>query len=299
MKKHLILQKTSKSEKFTDPRTGRPSPLPVRERGFHSQNLLSQISTVRDNAANAEHLLPFQNGYYVEMKSEPTYSLNLKSIEADGRELVSVKMVDNTEVATIFLDESGLTKLESKIESYQKEDNPKSGKAKNKPLVESISEISLASIQSIWTDDIAFPQENEPIRWEAWLRVGENEEARNQIIDLFRVASSKEQIQISSKEIRFPESTVVLVQATARQISKILYPLNILSELRKAVDTADFFLGLDRDEEQSWVDDAVNRIEPPADDAPAVCLLDTGVNYEHPLLKDLSLPKFCQKKYIR
>lgn len=286
MKKHLILRNNSQTEKFT-PQGGGPNfALPERNRNLHSQNLLLQISAIRENAPDTEHLLPFQNGYYAEIKSEPTFPLNLKSIEADGRELVSVKTIEDREIATIFLDERALAKLEIKVEKYQTEDTP-SGKAKNKPLVESISEINLASIRSLWTDEPIFPSENETIRWEVWLRAGENEEERNQIIEMLRIKSREGQLQTSSKEIRFPEASVVLVQATARQISQILYPLNIISELRKAVDTSDFFLGLGRDEEQDWVDDAINRIEPPAADAPAVCLLDTGVNYEHPLLRNV------------
>ena len=285
MKKHLILRNNSETEKFTNPQGGGSKfMLPERDRNIHSQNLLLQISGIRENANNPENILPFQNGYYAEIKGEPNFALNLKSIEADGRELVSVKTVDNTEIATIFLNETALAKLETKVGKYQNEDT-NSGKAKNKQLVESISKINLASVRSLWTNETTFPNENETVRWEVWLRSGENEDERNQIINLFQESTHEAQLQTSSKEICFPETTIVLVEATASQISQILYPLNILSELRKAVDTADFFLGLERDEEQAWVDDAVNRIEPPAENAPAVCLLDTGVNYEHPLLK--------------
>lgn len=286
MKKHLILRNNSETEKFTNPQGGGGGKfvLPERDRNLHSKNLLLQISEIRENVNNPENILPFQNGYYAEIKGEPNFALNLKSIETDGREIVSVKTIENTEIATVFLNETALAKLETKVGKYQNEDTNR-GKAKNKQLVESISEISLASIRSLWTDETTFPDDNETVRWEAWLRSGENEDERNQIINLFQESTHEAQLQTSSKEIHFPEATVVLVQATAKQISQILYPLNILSELRKAVDTADFFLGLGRDEEQAWVDDAVNRIEPPAEDAPAVCLLDTGVNYEHPLLK--------------
>jgi Subtilase family len=293
MKKHLFLKNSSKAERFTNPQEGGPKfVLPDRDRSLHSQNLLLQISAIRENAPEAEHLLPFQNGHYAEIKSEPKFPLNLKSIEADGRELVAVKTVDNTEIATVFLNATKLTKLEEKIKKYQtedsvrlKKDGTESRNAKNKTLVESISEINLASIRSLWTDNISFPNENELIRWEVWLRVGENDAERERILEFFRNAAESARIQTSSKEIRFPESTVVLVQATATQISQILYPLNILSELRKVVDTADFFIGLGRDDEREWSHDAVKRIQPPSNEAPAVCLLDTGVNYEHPLLK--------------
>lgn len=292
MKKHLILQKTSKSETFT--RDGR-NPFftpPDRDRNLHSQNLLQQISTIRDNAPNTEHLESFQNGYYVEFKSEPNYSLNLKSIETGGIELVSVKTVGNTEIATVFLNNNSLSKFETKVEKYRKEDNPQSGKPLNKPLVESISEIKITTeLHSLWTDNAPFPTQDEVIRWEVWLMIGDNENKREEIINKFREAAQEFDLKISSKEIRFPESTVFLVIATAKQIHQFIYPLIIISELRKAADPTDFFIGLERNEEREWSDDTINRIQPPNEDAPAVCLLDTGVNYEHPLLKMAMNPK--------
>jgi hypothetical protein len=132
MKKHLILRNNSETEKFTNPQGGGSGfDLPPRNRTIHSQNLLNQILEIRENVANVEQLLPFQNGYYAEIKGEPNFSLNLKSIEADGRELVSVKTVEDTQIATVFLNESALSKLEAKVGKYQNEET-KSGKAKNK-----------------------------------------------------------------------------------------------------------------------------------------------------------------------
>lgn len=292
MKKHLILQKTSKSETFT--RDARSNfTLPIRDRNLHSQNLLHQILVIKANTPNTEHLEPFQNGYYVEFKSEPDYSLNLKSIETGGIELVSVKTIENTEIATVFLNDKSLSKLENKVGKYQKENNVrklKDGteilKPKHQDLVESVSEVAITTeLLSLWTDNIPFPEQDEVIRWEVWLRIGDNDNEREAIINKFRETAQEIEFKTSSKEIRFPESTVFLVQATAKQIHQNLYPLNIISELRKAVDTADFFIGLERNAEREWSDDAINRIQIPANDAPAVCLLDTGVNYEHPLLK--------------
>ncbi len=290
MKDHLILKNTSKSEKFVRPGGGDSFNLPERDRDSHSESLLAQISDIKKSIKIPEHLIPFESGFYAEFNSETGYHLNLKSIETDGREIVTYNTADDVESATVFLNESGLAKLENKIENYKTKVTPKKGEPQNKPLVESISKINLASVRSLWTDNIPFPGNDEIIRWEVWLRIGKNEENRKEIIHLFRTAASEAELLTSSKEILFPENTVVLVKATARQISQIFYPINILSELRKAVDTAEFFLDLDREEEKEWVDNAVDRIEPPSEDAPAVCLLDTGVNYEHPLLRESMNP---------
>ncbi len=263
--------------------------LPERDRDQHSQNLLNQIAKIKETVAQNEQ----SNGYYVEFKSKTDFPLNLKSIETGGIKLVSVKTVDNTEIATVFITEKSLSKLESKVEKYKEEDNvttkrdgTKSVKPKHQDLVESVSGISITTtLFSLWTDNIPFPNEDELIRWEIWLSVGENDEERNEILNKFREVARESQIQTSSKEIKFPESTVVLVQTTARQIRQSFYPLDFPFELRKAVDTADFFMGLEREDEREWSNDTVNRIQSPSNNAPAVCLLDTGVNYEHPLLK--------------
>lgn len=299
MKKHLIVENSSKPEKFENPQKPQIKIIfPERERNFHSQYLLNQISEIKKKVANTEHLQPFQNGFYADVKSEPNHPLNLKSLETNSSELVSVKIVDNSEIATVFFDERKISQLTDKIEKYKNEDSVRlkkdgteSRKAKNQALVESVSEIALSPLNSLWTDSINFPNTDILMSWEVWLRVGNNNDNRDEIIDKFREVTEKFQIPTSSKEIRFPESTVFLVQTTARQISEILFPLNIIGELRKGIDTAEFFLNLDKEYEQEWIDDVAKRIQSPSKDAPAICLLDTGVNYEHPLLKEAMNPK--------
>lgn len=291
MRKHLILQNTSETEKFTNPQGGggRLS-LPERDLESHGHHLLRQLSVAKTILEKQGTIKPFQNGIYLEMSSEEGFPLKLESIESEqsGRELVSVRVEGEKDSqitkATIFIQAEKFAAFESRVEKYLSE-TTRTGKPKNKDLVESISEINLASVRSLWTDSNPFPNENEVIKWEAWLRIGENEEDREKIINTFYEASRTARVQTGSKEIRFPESTVVLVQATARQLSQIFYPRNILSELRRTAEPSDFFLSLGREDEKAWVDDAVNRIQLPEQDAPAVCLLDTGVNYEHPLLR--------------
>ena len=42
---------------------------------------------------------------------------------------------------------------------------------------------------------------------------------------------------------------------------------------------------MDRQDQKAWADDLLKRTTPPPEGAPAVCLLDTGLNEGHPLLK--------------
>lgn len=86
------------------------------------------------------------------------------------------------------------------------------------------------------------------------------------------------------RETPFPESTVVLVRASANQLNRHIFSLNVLSELRRAKELADFFTGMSRNEQADWVLDLNARLRPSDSTSPVVCLLDTGVNNNHPLL---------------
>ncbi len=52
-----------------------------------------------------------------------------------------------------------------------------------------------------------------------------------------------------------------------------------------AGDTPGMFMVMDGAEQRLWTDDLARRIAPPPADAPAVCLLDSGTTYRHPLIQ--------------
>lgn len=60
--------------------------------------------------------------------------------------------------------------------------------------------------------------------------------------------------------------------------------LNCVAELRKAKDTAEFFSEMRPAEQEEWVQAALENLVPPPIQAPAVCVLDTGINRQHPLI---------------
>src|SRR5699024_7900111 len=58
-------------------------------------------------------------------------------------------------------------------------------------------------------------------------------------------------------------------------------------------ETAKFFLDQEPHEEREWTDELLSRRTLALDDAPAVCILDTGITQNHHLLKDLTDSKDC------
>jgi hypothetical protein len=66
--------------------------------------------------------------------------------------------------------------------------------------------------------------------------------------------------------------------------------LNVIAELRLAKDVPTPFMAMTTVEQADWAADLKHRTTLPPSDAPAVCILDTGVNRGHPLLESATAP---------
>lgn len=76
-----------------------------------------------------------------------------------------------------------------------------------------------------------------------------------------------------------------LWQPSANDLSSALDIIDDMAELRAVPINADFFTQLTQVEAGEWVADLARRTIVAAGDAPAACLLDTGVDRGHPLLE--------------
>lgn len=185
--------------------------------------------------------------------------------------------------ATVYVPSGKLGHFEKKIDEYLTRSTLK-GNPKNKPLVESIAEIRLAVLEGFWTDDPAlFPPAGTAIWWEIWLR-GEGDE----LLASFRAYARKLELAVGDPHLRFPDRLVVLGCGTREQMTGSIELLDVIAELRLAKDVPTSFVRMNSIEQKDWAGELRDRITGPSPDAPAVCVIDTGVNAGHPLL-DLAL----------
>lgn len=181
----------------------------------------------------------------------------------------------------------------NKVEQYLTETvfdkKTKAHLPKNLNLISNIESIKLATIKAFWNEPsyIPFPNENDVEWWEVWFR--KKTEHDSQKIKIFNQLKFIE-AQVSELELLFPEHYIRLVKGSARQLSQSLLLLDTLSELRKPKETADFFVNLDVVEKEDAVSELKDRIDNKTNkQSMAICLLDTGVQNQHPLLKDFAL----------
>jgi hypothetical protein len=287
---HILIANTARTEPYTSPSSGgKTFQLPQRQRLTHGQKLQRQFDQLREEAQGviAEQKafgIDAGNGIYIQFESEPEFELKFESLEAirSGIELLAVQQIDNKTYATVFVPEGKLDILAKKIADYLEKDTKK-GQPRNKDLVESISEIQQAALEALWTDEreVLPAEDQQEIWWEVWLRAGNDPQG---MIDFFIEHISHLGCTVSPEVIRFPDRNVVAVHGTKAQMSRSITLLNSIAELRKAKETADFFIAIDAPEQRAWIEDLQDRTIDPPEDCPAVCILDTGVNNEHPLL---------------
>lgn len=131
-----------------------------------------------------------------------------------------------------------------------------------------------------------FPADDQSIWWEVWLRRDDGHE-----VDRFEQFAGEAQIQIGTRRLAFDDRIVCLALATPSQLSVSLDVLNDLAELRRAKAGSAFFVGESPAEQAAWAQDLLARLTPPDPDAPAVCVLDTGVTQAHPLIAPALAPE--------
>jgi len=293
---HLLIKDTATTSRYTRPPrsiTGGLN-LPRRNRTAHANRLIREIERAQRQEANIIQEqkvfgIDAGNGIYLSFESEPSFDLKFESLEfqRSGIELCAIKQVGDKTIATLFVPEGKLAHFLRKITKYRDEDttprtSDKLPKAKNKDLIESISAIKLAALRELWTDDIElFPQDDTPIWWEVWLRQSDQIAYEG----FLREHAPHLGMSVSEESIHFLDRTVLLVHGTKGQMTRSINLLGSIAEVRRAKETADFFTGMDRTQQIDWINSAVARLAPPPDNPPSVCLLDTGVNEQHPLLR--------------
>lgn len=287
---HIILDDYAGTEEYIYPGGGgSEKPLPERDRASHAQRLLANLEEVRNEARERREIakavaLPAKRGVNVVFESEPGFDLELKSLEdrRQGIQLVAVREPPETgdvTLATLYVPDGKLGAFETKIRKYALEDT-KTGKPWHQKLVEKISQIRLAQLRSFWTDlPELLPESQETIWWEVWLRTADEAAWHS-----FRETVERLEIVVGEQTLTFPSTRVLLAYGTLEQLSISVEVVDAVAELRRAKEVPSFFMSIPRSEQREWVDDLLDRIEPPAPDAPRICVLDTGVNAGHPLL---------------
>lgn len=299
---HFYLQNKGDRQSYTAHQAGGGggSGPPQRDRAQHANSLTQALTQV---VQQAENILANRDaavaggtpGFYMEFVLPAGQADIVDKLEnRRGRFPIEVVNVhpprDGQVTATVFVPERQRNYYLGKVTDYRNPERDvvreraledgaveETRKPRNQLLVASIETARLAVARSFYTDQPdLFPDPGQNAWWEVWLRKGTR--------PTFTHAAQALNFQIRDQSLAFAEREVVVALATPEQLGRIVANTDSIAELRLARDTPSLFMGMDGAEQRAWAAELVDRLVPCADDAPAVCLLDSGTTFAHPLI---------------
>jgi hypothetical protein len=295
---HLLIAGFTEGHDFQSSWRVIPPAPPQRDRTPHGQRLLGQIAALRASAEQialrrAELQLPEGDGMTIALEIARKGVIDFKNLEwrSAGIEILSAVDAGDAEVVALHVPAGGLSAFEKRIRDYLTKDVQRSPDRPSKPanatLVNAIENFRRAAFNELWTDDTPPPDGQNPEWVQVWLRTGGRQAA--EVRGRFAVEAERFGITIDAGYVSFPGRIVVAARGTRSALEEALELLDLVAELRGVAPNAQFFLAQQTPREQAeWTRELLGRSEfHDGADAPYVTLLDTGVQYGHPLLSPI------------
>ncbi len=287
--KHILLDGPTQTLGFTNPiGGGSSSDPPPRNRREHSAYLKQRFEETWSRVKDQQAVVHTERqGAYIEFVSEPGFDLALKSLEfiKSNIRLRNVRTEGEEEsqrtLATVYVPNEKRALFLRKIEKYATEIDKRSNKPKNLKLINSISDIRLAVLESFWREDeqILIPQET--LEWvEVWLSSDLYE-----VIIRFETLLNSMGIVFEEGYLQFPERSVKLIYANREQLEKLILHSDDVAEMRVAKEVASFFIEQENRDQIEQVRTLLARTSFIESAEICICILDTGINNGHLLIQ--------------
>lgn len=282
--KHITVDGRTKSLPFTPNGGGNFDKRTGLNRNHHGNKVKNLFQNALDQFKSEFEI---EDYIYLEFESAINFELDIAKFQdkENNIRLASCKEVvlssaEKIYRVAVYLNRKAISNFFNKLQEYINKNSPK-GNPRHESLVANIEDIKAATVKSFWQDrEELFPHENETVWWELWIERTNNDEV---LSDEIIGHLNNNEIQCANRLLVFPEHIVTLIKGTPQQLKVLLFS-NQLSELRKPLETSDFFTSLDVEEQQEFIDDLLNRTTKVDSSYISVALLDTGLNNSNPLL---------------
>jgi hypothetical protein len=182
--------------------------------------------------------------------------------------------------ATVFATPDGLSKLRKKISDFESKDwvkPDKPPKPRNANLAQSIDAIVESALKALWRSPIGkFPDDGEEHAWEIWINKPEAE--------AFLAGAPAHGVTLSADRLEFPDDIVVIGIAKQTALASAIRKLGSVRALAAPNVTAEFFDGMEPEEQDAWTNELQGLLTFAGDDPSYVTILDQGVSRAHPLI---------------
>ena len=283
-RRHFRLPAEGQRVVYTAPGTGSRG-RPERAREEHAEKLSAQLTAAlaqaEEQIASLDEKSAVPNrGVYLELYTRIEWFMPEHfELKGAGILIASAIPVDDDMVRiTVFVPYQAFQHFKTVLEKYRTEMSRQGKSPKFANRVERIEEIRFGELASLWTDPFSwFPKDDEPIWWQVWLFADRAEH--------FTERAQAFDVAVKGGELEFPEQRVRLVKAAPSALERLVNHTDAVSELRRPTARPALINRLDASAQVELVEAVARRTQPAPRDAPALCVLDTGVTHGHPLLE--------------
>jgi hypothetical protein len=279
---HIVLRDKKQTYSFT-PGSGRNTPYtPVKNRESHGALLQqSYIDSIANLEAQYTAITLDQNiidrGAVIEMQFSPDSNIDVTTLEnkTSKIELLNVKTDDNNRPssAVIYIAEGKQGAITKQIESYANPEN-----RRGTPKFDQTEAFEAATLNKMWLDKRPLPADETLLyNWEVWLKTSSFERIQA-LIALLPNA------RISNHKIKFPEREICSITCSVQNLNQIHLISKCISGFRYLPTLPGFFDALPANDAMDWVEELNGRITYTPNPEVSVCILDTGLRSQHPLL---------------
>lgn len=283
---HINISKRIVKQKYQAPRRNMGGGSAPRVRAEHGARILKEMKAAfidaDDHKLTHPDLEPSDAVYLeVELLKGANPDAILEQKKQHVRTGASQKTEDDRTRVALLVPDNAREVVESILEDYTSGPLTDAGNPQRQNKVEPIEAVRRARLETFWTDELFLlpKNDNDEIWWEVWCFKGMEEK----VADVAKKLNSL--VSDTHYWLHFPEAVVLQIHCQKPAIELLLFATSGISELRKASASPAFYINEDVDEQLQWTEELADRVSWPHSDAPAVCLLDTGVNRAHMLLE--------------
>lgn len=252
------------------------------EHGRRLQNELNAALAAADAERPVDDRLFPAKGTYLEVELQRGAKPDILTRKREGIRPGAVKADENNlRTVALYVPDSARAALQQILADYTEGPLTGRGNPPKDATVGPIEAFRRARLETVWTDNpSSLPDDPQyEMWWAVWCRPDAEERIEDACERLGARAAGRD------RRSYFPEATVIPVLATRVAIELMLFITGDVDELRKASDNPVFFTDDVRGDQSEWSENLAERITWPDSSAPAVCLLDTGVNRAHALIE--------------
>jgi len=261
-----------------------PALLSRSDRAGHTAGLVNGLETAEQEAAQLAQATPdaYQpDGFAIRVEAARDTSLMLEKFDSSGLTLLSShpQTDDAPQDVLVWVPFDKVASFTERITAFALDTDR--GNPQQAALVANMEQIQRALLGNLWQEREDLPPMGEERWWELWF---DPQISPIDPVAIVRGLAEERQWQVSDRAIQVGERVVAHVATTGEQLTALLATNACPAEIR----TPTFAEGLyyvDRNFRAGLVADLAERVEPADANAPAVCVLDTGIAQEHTLLK--------------